>query len=79
MKCKRCGKEFDPSIDPLFDRPSNCCPGCCVNNLIDALGLPTPPALLDPHSKDPALTLGEFHRKLEKAKEENEKDDGVTC
>jgi len=43
---------------------STCCDSCSFKNLIDALDLPTPPNLLDPHSKNPTLSAEEFHRQL---------------
>jgi hypothetical protein len=34
---------------------TTCCPTCQARNLFDALDLPTPPFLLDRHTKIPQL------------------------
>lgn len=68
--CKRCEKEFLPKT--LFGKAmSVCCPSCMVRNLSDFLDLPTPPELLDKHTKIPTLTREEFHRKIQ---EEEDRD-----
>ena len=63
--CKRCGKPFEP--EPL-DIPTwpmtTCCDTCRMRNLFDGLDLPTPPDLLDIHTKWPTLSQDEFQTKL---------------
>lgn len=65
--CKRCGKPFTPRRTPLKTRRwTQCCDVCGVRNLHDALGLPTPPELLDAYTKHPTLTKREYAEKLSK-------------
>ena len=65
--CKRCGQPFESVLLDAINQMSTCCKLCSMRNLHDGLGLPTPPELLDPHSKDPALTEEEYQRKLKKS------------
>lgn len=62
--CKRCGKPFKPEWLDGLKKWSACCNVCGVRNLFDGLGMKTPPELLDPHTKDPALTEKEFQKSL---------------
>lgn len=48
---------------------SLCCEDCQFRNIMDGLGLPTPPEMLDPHTKDPALTDAEYRKKIASIKE----------
>ncbi len=64
--CARCGKPFKPEPTGLkVTKWSTCCDECKCRNLLDNLGLPTPPVMLDKHSKLPTLTREEFRRKLD--------------
>ena len=66
-KCRRCGRSFTPKPTGLQKQPmSRMCDTCKVRNLLDLLDLPTPPELLDPHSKNPTLTEDEFCKELAK-------------
>lgn len=62
--CKRCGKLFIP--EPLFKsgKLPLCCDDCCVKNLTDALGFPTPPDMLDRHTLRPTLTEAEYDEEM---------------
>lgn len=65
-RCKRCGQLFKPKRLPLKHRPwSTHCDVCGVRNLFDALNLPTPPELLDIHTKIPSLSKAEYIKKLQ--------------
>lgn len=71
--CKRCGDPFDPEKgiagpNPLI-KPRHCSL-CQTRNLIDGLDLPTPPILLDKHSRHPTLTERHFKRALEEMPED---------
>lgn len=63
--CKRCGKQFKPRRLKLLNKMADCCEACGIRNLCDGLGLPTPPELLDRHTKLPALTRRDFWAQLE--------------
>lgn len=66
--CKRCGEPFNPKPTKLKTTPmTRCCETCSVRNIFDGLDLPTPPELLDRHSKLPTLSEAEFRRKLRAA------------
>jgi len=68
--CIRCGKPFKPEPTGLqITKMSTCCDECKFRNLMDGLDLPTPPEMLDRHTKLPTLTDEEYRRKL------NEPDD----
>lgn len=68
-RCKRCGQLFKPKRLPVKTIPwSTCCDVCGLRNLFDGLGMPTPPELLDPHTKIPSLTKAEYVKKLENLK-----------
>lgn len=62
--CKRCGALFQPRLTTLG--MTKCCPDCACRNLLDGLDLPTPPILLDRHTKHPTLTDAEWRRELGK-------------
>jgi hypothetical protein len=63
--CRRCGKLFTPKPTKLKTIPmTRCCETCQYKNLFDGLDLPTPPDLLDRHTKHPTLTDAEWRRKL---------------
>lgn len=63
--CKRCGNPFTPRPTRLKAMlMTRCCETCCVRNLFDVLDLPTPPELLDRHTKHPTLSQVEFHKNL---------------
>ena len=66
--CNRCGNPFKPEWVPVLKQWNRCCSVCSVRNLMDGLGLPTPPELLDAHTKKPTLTNEEYHRKMERKK-----------
>lgn len=52
--CKRCDKPFDP-LWMDGQTPRLCCGACAFRNMLDGLGLPTPPALIDKFTKHPLL------------------------
>ena len=63
--CLRCGRPFEPQLVKLATiRLTRHCEDCGVRNILDGLGLPTPPGMLDRHTRRPALTDEEFRRKL---------------
>jgi hypothetical protein len=63
--CRRCGKPFTPKPTKLKTIPmTRCCETCACRNFFDGLDLPTPPSLLDAHTKHPALTDAEWRKKL---------------
>ena len=63
--CKRCGKSFRPKPTKLrITKMTTCCETCQCKNLFDGLDLPTPPGLLDRHTKHPTLTDAEWRKKL---------------
>lgn len=63
--CARCGQPFVPKPTELKTIPmTRMCEDCLVRNLFDALDMPTPPELLDRHSKIPTLSDREYRRKL---------------
>ena len=68
--CNRCGNRFDPAKNPLKLKIKEVthCTTCMCRNLFDALNLPTPPELLDKHSKLPTLTDREFRKSLHNKK-----------
>lgn len=67
--CLRCGAPFIPRKTSLKTLPlTRHCDTCGCRNLFDALGLPTPPELLDKHTIKPTLTESEFLRKLSEDK-----------
>lgn len=61
--CKRCGKSFIHQPEQLTTR---FCEMCECRNLMDGLGLPTPPSIVDPYSKHPTLSEREFQNELRK-------------
>lgn len=67
--CKRCGKLFVPTLR-FGKRLSTCCDNCSFRNLMDGLGMPTPPELLDKHTKVPTLSDEEYRRKLKDTPED---------
>lgn len=65
--CKRCGHLFTPRRTSLKTlKWTRCCDVCGVRNLHDALDLPTPPELLDVHTKHPTLSKEEYAKELSK-------------
>lgn len=64
--CQRCGKPFMPEWLEGLGQWQRCCNMCRVRNLSDALDMPTHPAFIDKHTKHPVLTVGEFHKLLNK-------------
>lgn len=64
--CQRCEKEFIPKERLIKGKPfiPKCCDKCRYNNLIDGLGLPSHPSLLDKHTVNPALTNHEYNKKM---------------
>lgn len=43
---------------------TKCCETCQCKNLFDGLDMPTPPSLLDKHTKHPTLSDREWRKKL---------------
>lgn len=70
MICKRCGEEFEKEPNPLDGKPYTCCVQCRFRNLMDGLGMPTPPEMLDPFTRIPTLTKSEYDRLVENMPEE---------
>jgi DNA-directed RNA polymerase subunit RPC12/RpoP len=66
--CKRCGKQFQPERRKLLKTMSMCCRACEFKNFFDGLDLPTPPNLLDRHTKHPTLTQAEWYDKFKEVK-----------
>lgn len=64
ITCPRCGNPFEPIKLKALGKMSRFCDTCGLRNIIDGLDMPTPPELLDSHSKIPTLTEEEFQRKL---------------
>ena len=65
IPCPRCGKPFNPRPTELkVIGLTRFCEECMCRNLMDGLGLPTPPEMLDKYSKYPTLTRREFNKKL---------------
>jgi len=72
--CKRCGKLFDPNKgitgpNPLIE-PRHCSI-CQTRNLLDGLDMPTPPDLLDKHSRHPTLSERHFQKALSEIPDDN--------
>lgn len=72
MTCRRCGQPFKPWSMGDGKEPPKCCPSCAMRNLHDALGLPTPPELVDRHTVRPTLSQWEYDRELRKPIEDDE-------
>jgi len=72
MTCRRCGRSYKPWKMGADDKPCLCCAGCAIRNLHDALGLPTPPELVDRHTVRPTLSQWEYDRELRKPIEDDE-------
>lgn len=64
MICKRCGGDFGERYSSVICPESGVCAVCEMRNLLDGLGMPTPPSLLDAHSKYPTLTDEEYLAEL---------------
>jgi len=64
--CTRCNKPYSPRWLAGLNKFSNCCDPCGLRNIFDALDLPTPPEMLDKHTKIPTLTKAEFYNELHK-------------
>lgn len=65
--CKRCGDNFDPEDGLMGKSPliePRHCKTCQTRNLLDGLDLPTPPELLDKHSKHPTLSDRQFQNEI---------------
>lgn len=63
--CKRCGKPFTPEPSRLKAMGmTRCCKQCQFRNLMDGLDIPTPPAMLDRHTKVPTLTDREYRKAM---------------
>lgn len=59
--CNRCGEPFEPRPTRLKKLGmTRCCEKCQFRNLMDGLGLPTPPDMIDRHTRHPALTQDEY-------------------
>ena len=60
--CKRCGEPFESAtIDAgTLQIKLSHCETCQTRNFMDALNLPTPPELIDMHSKRPTLSEREY-------------------
>jgi hypothetical protein len=69
--CKRCEKPFTPRPIHLggTKRMTRMCEDCQFRNLMDGLGLPTPPCLLDRHTKVPTLSEREYNQTISDAAE----------
>lgn len=64
--CLRCGKPFTPEPTRLNTVPmTRHCPLCRKRNMLDGLGLITPPMLLDKFTVNPALTDEDWLKSLE--------------
>ena len=63
-RCLRCGNPFVPFETPMGQ--ARHCRTCAARNIYDFLELPTPPLLLDKHTKIPALTNEEWDSKIRK-------------
>lgn len=68
--CQRCGQPFEADWLDTLKKWANCCDTCKFRNFSDALGFPTPPDMLDQHTKHPTLTQEEYERKLKAMPEE---------
>ncbi len=64
--CKRCGKRFKPTMLKAIRKKSTCCEMCQVRNVLDGLGMATPPALLDRHTRRPMLTDEAWRKEMER-------------
>lgn len=64
-ECPRCHRPFKPVWQEAIKIWSRFCEDCQIKNLFDWLELPTPPDMLDQHTKRPCLTKEEFRRKLQ--------------
>ena len=76
-ECKRCGKKFTSKWCASLKMWERCCTTCQVRNLHDGLNMPTPPELIDPHTKHPTLTQGEYDRAVERKKRKKRKKKGA--
>lgn len=65
-QCRRCKTFFNPVLLPAINKMATCCETCRLRNILDGLDLPTPPELLDCHTKHPTLTSQEFAREINK-------------
>jgi hypothetical protein len=62
--CARCQQPFDPKDSVFTGTPSRFCSACQCRNLFDGLRLPTPPAMLDRHTKVITLTDAEYRKAM---------------
>lgn len=68
--CKRCGKRFTPKWLDCLHKFSECCNTCGVRNILDGLGMVTPPELLDRYTLKPTLSEREFQVEIRKPTDE---------
>ena len=75
--CPRCNEPFDSKITKIkkFSFWAKFCENCQYKNLIDGLGLPTPPELLDIYTIWPTLTREEYKKALNNTHKEYEEDE----
>ena len=65
MNCKRCDKPGGPFKSLVRNTPDcPCCENCQARNLFDGLDLPTPPELLDKHTKHPTLSQWQYRKEM---------------
>lgn len=66
MNCERCGQSLIAAsgLVTLGNLIVGCCEECQLRNVLDRLDLPTPPELLDHHTRIPALTEDAWVQKL---------------
>lgn len=70
--CPRCGGPFVPKPTNVKVVPiTRFCDDCQVRNLFDGFDLPTPPELLDRHTKHPTLSEREFKARMAESAEES--------
>jgi hypothetical protein len=64
--CPRCGRVFTPEWVKVLGCWGKFCDDCGFRNVMDGLGLPTPPSMLDRFTTNPALTREDYYRQLNK-------------
>lgn len=76
--CPRCHQPFKPRLHEVLVQylgveasMAKFCEDCEIRQLLDSGNLPTPPELLDPHSRNPALSDDAYQRKLRDWKTED--------
>lgn len=65
-ECPRCHRDFVPHPAAEYKGDTKFCDACRYRNLMDGLGLPTPPAMVDPYTRRPTLTQAEYLRLMAK-------------